>query len=138
MTQLYIQIGIVSLFWGGWPLILRSAGDVGNTGAFLLSASALIPLSLFAFSTGFTLPETNSLMKLLIAGIIMGAGMIIYNNIINGGLIEISTFVPIANTLMLLITTIGGIVFFAESFTLQKIIGFIFMLIGIFLLRPTG
>lgn len=138
MTQTYVQIVLVSVLWGGWPLLLRWAGPVGHTGAFLLSAFALIPLSFMALATGFQMPQQQPLIKVVLAGVIMGAGMIAYNQVLTGGKIEISSLVPIVNTSMLAVTTIGGIIFFAESITPQKVAGFLLMLVGIYLLKPTG
>jgi uncharacterized membrane protein len=65
-----------------------------------------------------------------------GAGLVAFHLATTRPGVEISSVVPILDTAMLLVTALGGILFFAEALTLQKGIGVALLVAGILLLRP--
>tara|TARA_Y100000031_G_scaffold157148_1_gene216766 strand:+ start:5790 stop:6227 length:438 start_codon:yes stop_codon:yes gene_type:complete len=144
MTILYISIGLVALCWGGYPLILRLAGGTGHLGSLILVLASLIPVVLSvwyqsatgALQIGFSNMSASTLVILTISGIVMGAGLVTFNYVVGSPLVDISTSVPIIDILMLVVTVVGGILFFMEVLTLQKVLGILLGIVAIYLLRP--
>jgi drug/metabolite transporter (DMT)-like permease len=136
MTMVWLCIVLVSLCWGGWPLVARSAGETGATGSLVILASALAPVALLMAWEGPTLPSTPALAKLAVAGVLNGVGLVAFHFLSSDPAIEISSAVPVVDTGMLLVTALGGILFFTEALTLQKGVGVVLLVAGIALLRP--
>lgn len=129
-------IAVAALFWGAYPLVARASGIGGAMGALILTLSALMPISAAVIWQGGNKPALADLGKLVIAGVMMGIGLLAFNIVVNSRRIEASISIPIIDTAMLIVTVVGAAFFFSESMTLQKIIGIALLLAGIFLLRP--
>jgi uncharacterized membrane protein len=132
----WLYVALVALFWGGWPLVSRSAGQTGATGSLILLAAAFAPVGLAAAWEGATWPAPPAVARLAVAGVLQGAGLVAFHLVTTRPGAEISSVVPILDTAMLLVTAVGGILFFAEAMTLQKGIGVALLVAGILLLRP--
>jgi drug/metabolite transporter (DMT)-like permease len=137
MGVIFLGIVTVSLLWGSWPLVAKTAGQTGYIGALIMSASAVIPASIAAWYSAKPLPA-GALIKLIPAGIMMGIGLIVFNLVTSSPKIEISVSLPIINILMMVVAVLGGIIFFSESISIQKILGIAFLALGIYLLRPVS
>ena len=65
MSFEYLCIALVAIFWGGWPLVARSAGYGGPLGSLVLSVAGLIPITLATLWHGTqTRPPAGALWKL--------------------------------------------------------------------------
>lgn len=129
---------LVGLLWGGWPLITRWAGKTGSTGAIFLTLTAVIPIGLMLLREGALSLDVAIMWKLTLAGLMMGAGMVLFNMLVTDPRVDISVVLPAINASALLATVIGGICFFGEPVTTQKVLAVTLMIIGIVLLRPGG
>lgn len=140
MPTVIVCIATVALCWGGWPLVMRSAGVNNVLATLLLSVAAVFPVAVkTAVSYRDTMmPSTRTVLIILAAGTMMGIGLLAFNYVINTRAVDISKSVPATDASILLVTTAGGIVFFSEGVTPQKLFGFLFLLAGIILLRPAG
>ncbi len=136
MATVWLCIVLAALFWGGWPLVSRSAGETGATGSLVILVAALVPVGLATAWEGPALPAPHALVRLALAGAMNGAGLVAFHLVTTRPGVEISSAVPVIDTAMLLVTALGGIAFFAEAMTLQKGIGVALLVAGIFLLRP--
>jgi multidrug transporter EmrE-like cation transporter len=65
----------------------------------------------------------------------MGSGLIAFNRLVNSRL-DASISIPIVDTAMLIVTTLGAIYFFQEAVTARKLVGFALLVAGIAVLRP--
>jgi drug/metabolite transporter (DMT)-like permease len=129
-------IAVVALFWGAYPLVARTSNFGGPLGTLVLSLAGLVPIVLAAIWGGFALrPSTNQLVRLGVAGLMMGIGLIAFNRLANGTL-DASVSIPIVDGAMLVATTVGALWFFGEPVTAQKLAGIGLLLAGIALLRP--
>ena len=138
MLNVFLLTVVIAVFWGGWPLVVRATGGTpGNLGNLLLVLLASLPaLALLAIKGTTPMPE-NSWYKMIIAGIMMGLGLVLFNQYLaTNTKVEISTIVPILNTAMIMVTVAGGIIFFGEAITAQKILGIITLAVGIYMLKP--
>ena len=81
-------------------------------------------------------PAAGEIVKLIVAGAMMGAGLLAFNAVANSRHIDASVSIPIMDTLMLLATAIGAIVFFAEPVTPKKVLGMTLLIAGIAFLKP--
>ena len=136
MTADAACIAIVALFWGGYPLVARSSGSGGALGTLVLSLAGLVPITVGALWGGFAVrPSSGQLVRLGIAGVMMGIGLLAFNRLANGRL-DASVSIPIADTAMLLVSAVGALWFFEEPVTTQKLVGIALLVIGIALLRP--
>jgi drug/metabolite transporter (DMT)-like permease len=130
-------IALVAAFWGAWPLVARSAGYGGPLGSLLLTAFGLIPIILVTmFHTSGVRPSAIASAKLAVAGAMMGAGLVAFNVVVNSKM-EASVAIPIVDSAMLIVSTVGAIYFFEESISAQKIVGLALLLAGIAVLRPS-
>lgn len=137
MRPEYSCIAIVALAWGGYPLIARSSGIGGALGALILTLSALLPVGAITWWQGIaTRPAMPEVIKLVIAGIIMGIGTTAFNFVANSRQLDASVSIPIIDTAMLLVSVIAAIVFFAEPVTARKMLGMGLLIAGIVVLRP--
>jgi drug/metabolite transporter (DMT)-like permease len=133
-----IYIIIVALFWGSYPLVARASGVSGALGALILTLSALIPVgTAVIWQAGAPRPATSDLIRLLIAGVMMGIGLVAFNALVNSKRLDASISIPIVDTVMLLVSVIGAILFFAEPITAKKLVGIGLLVAGIAVLRPT-
>ena len=136
MALVWLYVVLVALCWGGWPLVSRSAGETGAGGSLVILLGALVPVGIAAAWEGGGLAAPHALARLALAGVLNGAGLVAFHLLITRRNVEVSTAVPVVDTAMLLVTALGGILFFAEAVTLQKGIGVSLLVAGIYLLRP--
>jgi drug/metabolite transporter (DMT)-like permease len=137
MTE-YLFIALVAVTWGGYPLLTRASGYPGAPGALVLTLVALVPIVLGALWHGkFERPSGSALGYLVAAGLMQGVGLVAFLRVATGKL-EASVSMPIIDTSMIIVTTLGAIVFFRETATVQKLLGIGLLLAGIALLRPPG
>jgi drug/metabolite transporter (DMT)-like permease len=137
MRTEYLCIATAAVMWGTYPLLLRSTGQGSAGGTLLLTLSGLVPiLAAVIWQGGMGKPTTGELVRLLAAGIMMGAGLIAFNQLTNSRTLDASISIPIVDTAMLIVTVLGAVWFFAEPFTARKAIGIALLLGGIFVLRP--
>lgn len=130
-------IVIVSLAWGGYPLIARSTGVGTPIGALILTLSALAPISIATLWHGVAAkPASNEIAKLVAAGIAMGIGTTAFNYVVNSRRLEASISIPIVDTTMLLVSVIAAVIFFSEPLTIKKAVGVALLVAGIVVLKP--
>ena len=132
----WIWIALVAVFWGGYPLVARLSGFGSPLGSFLLALLSLAPIGAAVFWSGDTVAPTGAqLWPLVIAGLMQGIGLLAFVRLATGEL-EASVAIPISDVVMLMVTTVGAILFFQESITAQKVVGLTLLVVGIVLLRP--
>ena len=130
-------IVVVVLAWGGYPLIIRAAGVGGALGAMVLTLSALFPIALALWWQGnFVRPANADLLRVVAGGLFMGVGTTAFNFVVNSRKLDASTSVPIMDTGMLLVTTLGAVWFYGEPFSARKALGIALLVVGIGILRP--
>lgn len=131
-----VWIAVTAVCWGGYPLVARTAGHGGPRGTLVLMLAGLVPIvAMAAWTGGVGWPTGSALMKLGIAGLMMGGGLLAFHALATGPM-DASVSIPIVDVAMLLVSAIGAVCFFAESVTPQKAIGVCLLLAGIALLRP--
>jgi drug/metabolite transporter (DMT)-like permease len=136
VTTEVICIALVAIFWGGYPLVARLSNFGGPLGSFILATLALLPIGAAVLVRGdFARPTRAQLWPLLVSGLMQGIGLLAFVRVATGR-IEASTAIPISDVGMMMITTIGAILFFQEAVTLQKMLGLALLVVGIVLLRP--
>jgi drug/metabolite transporter (DMT)-like permease len=129
-------IAIVALFWGGYPLVARASGHGDALGTLVLSLAGLVPVVAAAFWSGVERrPSNGDLARLIVAGLMMGIGLLAFNRLANGRL-DASVSIPVVDTAMLLVSALAAIWFFGEPVTAQKLAGIALLVAGIALLRP--
>ncbi|HKC51666.1 MAG TPA: hypothetical protein VKF60_12790, partial [Myxococcota bacterium] len=105
-------------------------------GSLLLALVSLVPVGAAALWSGDSAPTRAQLWPLTIAGLMQGVGLLAFVRLATGKL-EASIAIPISDVAMLIVTTVGAILFFQESITAQKLAGLGLLFAGIALLRPT-
>jgi drug/metabolite transporter (DMT)-like permease len=137
MKPEFAWIAIVSLFWGGYPLVARGANLPGPLGALILSAVSLTTIAATTWWTGgFAWPTPAAAVRLVVAGAMMGIGLLAFNAVAVSRRIEASVSIPIVDTAMLIVSVIAAVLFFAEPITLRKCGGLALLIAGIVILRP--
>jgi drug/metabolite transporter (DMT)-like permease len=137
MRTEFLCMAIVALAWGGYPLIARATGVGGPLGALILTLSALVPITALVLWQGtMARPAPADLVKLVVAGMIMGIGTAAFNYVANSRQLDASISIPIIDTAMLVVSVIGAIVFFAEPVTAKKLLGIGLLIAGITVLKP--
>lgn len=137
MTAEWTSMAVVVLAWGIYPLIIRTTGVSGPLGALVLTGSALLPIGVaLGVRGGFARPQTSDLVRLVVSGVIMGAGTTAFNFLANSRKIDASVAIPIVDTGMLLVTTLGAMWFFSQPITPRKVVGITLLVAGIAALRP--
>lgn len=137
MKPEYFAILMVAAFWGGYPLLTRATGVTGPIVSLVMAAGSLAVIAVATFWQGVEVrPTMSELVKLAVAGAMMGVGLLAFNCAANSRAMDASVSIPIMDTSMLLTTTIGAIWFFAEPITGRKVLGLALLLAGIFVLKP--
>jgi drug/metabolite transporter (DMT)-like permease len=138
MAAELISMVLVALAWGIYPLVVRATGVSGPLGALILTVSALLPIGIALGVQGdVTRPSNTDSMRLVLSGVIMGVGTTAFNFLVNSRKLEASVAIPVVDTGMLLVTTLGAIWFYSEPVTLRKVIGISLLVAGIVALRPS-
>ena len=127
----------VSLLWGLWPLVTRSAGQHGLASSCILAIAALMPIAICTIATGPQFPPFIPSVIIACAGVMMGTGLLLFNFLMGNPKIEASIIIPIVDVLMLITTAVGGIWFYNESSTTQKKVAIVVLVIGIILLQTS-
>ena len=136
MTLEIVCIALVAACWGGYPLVARASGYGGALGTLVLALAGLLPIGLAVlWQRGAERPSPDALVKLAIAGLLMGVGLLAFNRLANSRM-DASISIPIVDTAMLIVTTLGAIYFFQEAVTARKLVGVALLLGGIAVLRP--
>jgi drug/metabolite transporter (DMT)-like permease len=137
MIAEWVSMAVVVIAWGVYPLVIRSTGVSGPVGALILTVSALVPIGVaLGVQGGFTRPSMPDLVRLVVSGVIMGAGTTAFNFLVNSRKLEASVAIPIVDMGMLLVTTFGAVWFYSEPVTLRKVVGIGLLIAGIGVLRP--
>lgn len=137
MKPEYAWIAIVSLFWGGYPLIARGTGISGPLGALILSVVSMATIAAATFWSGVdTWPTRGGALRLVVSGLMMGIGLLAFNAVAVSRRIEASVSIPIVDTGMLIVSVLAAVLFFAEPITIKKSIGLALLVVGIVVLRP--
>ncbi len=132
----WICIALIAVFWGGYPLVARLSSSGGPLGSLVLVLVSVLPIAGAVLVSGDrALPARGQLWPLLVAGVMQGVGLLAFVRLATGKL-DASVAIPIADVGMLIVTTVGAILFFHEAVTLQKLAGLGLLFAGIFLLRP--
>jgi drug/metabolite transporter (DMT)-like permease len=138
MTIETIYIAIAALMWGSYPLVVRATGVSGALGALILTVSALLPVgTAMIWQAAAPRPANADLLRLIIAGVMMGIGLVAYNALVNSRRLDASISIPIVDTAMLIVSVVGAVWFFAEPITARKMIGIVLLMAGIMVLRPS-
>jgi drug/metabolite transporter (DMT)-like permease len=133
----YLGILIVSLFWGGYPLIARGVGIGGPLGALALSVVSLSTIAAATWWTGVEKwPSAADAIRLALAGLMMGIGLLAFNAVAASRRVEASVSIPIMDTGMLIVSVVAAALFFAEPITVRKAVGLTLLAAGIAVLRP--
>jgi drug/metabolite transporter (DMT)-like permease len=133
----YLGILAVAVFWGGYPLIARGVGIGGPLGALMLSVVSLSTIAAATWWTGVeTWPSVGDAVRLAIAGLMMGIGLLAFNAVAASRNVEASVSIPIMDTAMLVVSVVAAVLFFAEPITLRKTLGLALLVAGIVVLRP--
>jgi drug/metabolite transporter (DMT)-like permease len=136
MRAEYLYIVAAALMWGSYPLVLRSTGQGTAVGSLILMLSGLVPIvAAVVWQGGFSKPPAVELLRLIVAGVMMGFGLIAFNVVANSRQIDASVSIPIIDTAMLIVTFIGAVLFFAEPMTVKKAIGIALLIAGIYVLH---
>lgn len=136
MRSEYVWIALTALCWGGYPLVSRSADYGSARGALILMLAGLVPIGIMAARAGAAgWPTAASLIKLLIAGLMMGVGLIAFHALASSRM-DASVSIPTVDVSMLIVSALGAIVVFSEPVTWQRVAGIALMLVGIVLIRP--
>lgn len=135
----YVYMAVAAVMWGAYPLVARSSGISGAAGALVLTLAGLVPITLTTLWEGTALRfGLAPLTKLIVAGMMMGIGLIAFTSVASSRQIDASISIPIIDTAMLLVTVVGAVIFFAEPMTIKKVLGITLLLAGIVLLRPAA
>ena len=136
MSADWVCIALVAVFWGGYQLVARLSGFGGPWGSLVLGSVAILPIAGTALAAGgWERPARGDLWPLLVAGLMQGVGLMAFVRVATGKL-EASVAIPVSDVAMLIVTTVGAILFFQETLTAQKLAGLAFLVVGILLLRP--
>ena len=127
---------VTAIGFGGWPLVARAIGIPPFGIAVILSIGTVAAVTAVG-PLMFTWDTVSRKMVYigLIAGAINGVSFLAYSRLVSSTEWDISTYVPIATALMLIIPVIGGPLFLNETLTMNKVVGTISILIGVYLLR---
>ena len=139
MNIIYL-LSITSICWGVWPLLVRLSGVEGVAyGPVVCLFSIVFPfyyIFVHAPSSALASITIPSLTYLIPAGLIIGIGTVTFGLVLQNPELNLSSSVPIINSAMLIVTIIGSAILFGDKIDLQKIVGIIAILAGIYLLRP--
>ncbi len=83
MLVLRMMAIVAGLFFGAWPLLMNRSGLSGYLSAFVFAALALMTVTPFAFSQGFSGLKSSSPFLYLGAGMAGGVGVIIFNSVLS-------------------------------------------------------
>jgi len=127
---------IVAFGFGGWPLIARAAGLPPFGIAVILSIGTVAAVTAVGPIMFTWDAVTKKVVYLgLLAGVINGVSFLAYSKLVSNPAWDISTYVPLAIALMLIVPVIGGPLFFGECLTGNKILGVAAILIGVYFIR---
>lgn len=126
---------IAALGFGGWPLIVRAYSLSPITTSLAVSGGTFVVVGSFAV---LSLTKaggigTGALVPCLIAGVLNGVGFVAYTMLVSNSSWAAS-HVPVSIVLMIAVITLGGILWFHDAVSFQRIAGFCFGAISVYLL----
>lgn len=124
-------IVVVAVCWGGYPLIARTSGHGSPLGTLVLFMAGLLPIALAALSRmSDPVPSLSAVVRLSVAGVIMGTGLVAFNLVVNSKL-NASVSLPVINAASLIVSALGALYFFDEPVSARKVLSLSLLLAGI-------
>ena len=123
--------------WATAPLIGRLSSANGMVMAVAINFGSLVAVLPIAFTQNYAAVGFKGLMVALVAGIINGAGVIAFYQLVYGsaqGHWEASKIIPIVFVLVPVLIVFGAKFLFSEAITAQKVVGISFACVAIWLL----
>ncbi len=115
---------IAGLCFGTWPLIMKSSGLSAIMAAFVLTVVSL--LVYLPFLKGefdqVALLKTGIILA-VVSGLLNGIGTIAFQKMIGGKDFDITQVVLMVIIIQIVITAVGGRLFYDDLFTVKKAIG---------------
>lgn len=112
---------IAAVGFGAWPLIARTSGAHASWVTIVVTIITMVVAVIGATNKVPGAPTNKAITILVLAGITNGIGMIAYGRLLTD--FEMSALAPAALTMMIVIIAVGGIIFFHEAITWQKMVG---------------
>jgi drug/metabolite transporter (DMT)-like permease len=136
MNNQILQAILAAVLFGTWPLLVRGAGAPTSANTFIITLNAAALIALIMGFQNITLPKSDTMPHLILAGLLLGGGMIVYNAVLTAPGAQMSIVIPLVSAAIIIVSTIGGVGFFREPLTPWKVIGIGLLIVGIIFLRP--
>lgn len=128
--------GFLAILWGGYQLLIRTTEVPPLMVALYVVAFGLIPVGAANIWSGAGISGTpRQIGLLMIAGIMFGSGMILYASLLTNRELDLSIWAPIAAVTITATVIVGTIVFFGESVTPARMVGFVLALAALWFLK---
>ena len=115
---------IAGLCFGIWPLIMKSSGLNAIMAAFVLTAvSLLVYLPFLKGSFDQTTFFKTGIILAVVSGLLNGIGTIAFQKMVGAKDMDITQVVLMVIIIQIVITAIGGRLFYEDLFTIKKAIG---------------
>lgn len=134
MTQTLLYSLFVAFSFSLWPILTRFAKVPIVWTAILVNAATLVAAVCYLIYKGDSTPTTKMVWIGIIAGLINGAGFLVYSNLLAKSNLNVSTVVAVIDILIPIVAVILGVFFLKEAVSFYKILGLLLACAGIYLL----
>ena len=126
---------LAGLCFGIWPLLMKSSGLNPSMASLVLTTVSLLVYLTF-LRTGFDQVALGRIVVLfaVVAGVLNGIGTLAFQKAVGGRELDLTTAVLIVIMLQLVITVVGGLLFYGDPLTGKRFLGFCTAVITAYLL----
>ncbi len=127
---------LAGFLFGLWPLVMKKSGLTPMAAAFTLTAVSLVVCLPFLGrvdyqTTGFL---TIGFGLAMVAGVMNGFGTIAFQKMLADKNVEIAVGILLVILTQVVVTAIGGRLFYGELFTTKKVAGLVTSVVAVYLL----
>lgn len=133
MSNVVLLALAVGFFFAAWPLVMK-ASQLGPAWIIITLCIGSITVGFATVISNLVIPPSKNLLIGYLAGITSGLGVFVYGKLISDKAIELSQAIPLSMACIVVFAALGGCLFYAEPFTITKIVGVLMVVVAVFLL----
>lgn len=129
-----LVLTIITALGFSWPLIARTSGASPYATSLAVTVVSLFVLLAGVRFLHFGDLTTRGTLLISLSGVMAGVALLAYATLVSNPTWDISQYVPMSLILMITIGAVGGMFFYGEVVTFQKIFGLCLAIIGCWLI----
>ncbi len=132
MSQTILYSLFVAFAFSFWPIITRFGNIPAIWTAIIVNAGTVVSAIVYLVFKGDSTPNLKMIIIGIIAGLINGAGFLLYSHMLSNSNVSVSTVITVIDIMIPIVAMILGILFFKEAISVYRVLGLLLSIVGIY------